>query len=71
MTASNCTPPNGESVSDAELPDDFEQLLIEEVDECRRLLNDTLRPGVSRRDVAVRISEVKSRLSHIDRQMPD
>jgi len=70
MNASKPTPSSGESVSDEQLPDDFEQLLVEEADVCRRLLNDTLRPDVGLRTVAVRIRETRARLTHLERQLP-
>jgi len=70
MNASKSTPPSGESVSDEQLPDDFEQLLVEEADVCRRLLNDTLRQNVGLRTVAVRIRETRARLAHLERQLP-
>jgi len=68
MTASKPTPPSGESVSDEQLPDDLE-LLVDEVNVCRRLLNDTLRQNVGKQYVAVRIREVRARMAYLERHL--
>lgn len=71
MTASKPTPPSGESVSEEPLPDDFEQLLVDEVNVCRRLLNDTVRQGESLQSVLVRVREAKARLEVLEREADD
>jgi len=71
MNASKSTPPSGESVSDEPLPDDFEQLLVDEVNVCRRLLNDTVRQGVALESVLVRVREAKARLEVLEREAND
>jgi hypothetical protein len=64
MVASNSTPRSGESVSDAQ---HVENVLVDEVDECRYLLRKTVtREGVSEEDVLC-VREAKARLEYLER----
>lgn len=69
MNASEPNPPRADNVSDESLPDDFERVLVDEANVCRRLLNETLRQNVGVEDVAVRIREARARLAYLERQL--
>lgn len=64
MTANKPTPPNGESVSDGH---DLEDVLADEVIECRHLLRQTVQPDADPQEIELCVKEAKARLDHLER----
>jgi len=66
--ASDNSPRNGETVSDASgLSREFSDLLADEISECQELLNKTVRRNVDTDEIEVRIREARARLELVER----
>jgi len=66
MNASKPTPPSGESVSDEQLPDDFEDAMTDEVITCRHLLRQCVKPDTDPEHVLLCFKEARARLQQIE-----
>jgi len=66
MTASKPTPPSGESVSDEQLPDDFQDALTDEVVTCRHLLRETVKPEQDPAYALLCVKEARARLRQLE-----
>lgn len=68
MNAPDDTPRNGENVSDVSASiSDIEDVLTDEVIECRQLLREMVRSDADLEDVQVRVKEARARLQFLER----